>query len=136
MFLGVEMYMDGSFYPDRPGRPAYAAFVAVQDGQVIRRWSNKVIARNPTEAEFWAVIKALEWACHNGCCCVDVHSDCRALLEALKLRRRWSERFVARIMELAAPLDSVNFQQVSRKEVREADWMCRVRARADEEAGP
>mgnify|MGYP005844856509 FL=1 len=61
---------------------------------------------------------------------VDIHSDCRAVLEALKLRRRWSERFVAQIMELAEPLDSVNFQQVSRKEVREADWMCRVRARA------
>ncbi|AZK59099.1 hypothetical protein Daudx_0544 [Candidatus Desulforudis audaxviator] len=52
------------------------------------------------------------------------------MLEALKLRRRWSERFVVRIMELAERLDSVNFQQVSRKDVREADWMCRVRARA------
>ncbi len=76
------------------------------------------------------MIKALEWACRNGCCRVDIHSDCRAVLEALKLRRRWSERFVVRIMELAERLDSVNFQQVSRKDVREADWMCRVRARA------
>jgi len=124
----ASIYTDGASRGN-PGDCAYG-FIVVSGDRVLARRSEYLGRCTNNEAEYTAVIRALEEALRLGITSVRVYSDSRLVMSQLSGKWRARDprmrRLLSRARELSSKFERVEFINVPREEalIRIVDGMC------------
>lgn len=132
----LKVHCDGSYYPALPDKPGYAAFSAVKGKKVIKDWGVPVDVKSCQEAEYMAIITALQWAVINGRKNIIIVSDSLSVITSLtrKTKNNTYENYRQLALYLASLLDTVSFKWVPREKNKQADRVCRKIASKNKKA--
>jgi ribonuclease HI len=120
----LTIYTDGASLGN-PGRAAIG--VVVHDGQdkVVSRLSRSIGYATNNQAEYWAIIAALEEAARLGAGAVDIKSDSELVVEQLngryRVRKAHLRPLYQKVVQLAGLLESFTITHIPREQNREAD---------------
>jgi ribonuclease HI len=118
------IYTDGASLGN-PGRAAIG--VVVHDGQdrVVSRLSRSIGYATNNQAEYWAIIAALEETARLGAGAVDIKSDSELVVEQLNGRYRVKKASLRplyqKVVQLIGSLESFTITHIPREQNREAD---------------
>jgi ribonuclease HI len=118
------VYTDGASLGN-PGRAAIG--VVVHDGQdrVVSRLSRSIGYATNNQAEYWAIIAALEETARLGAGAVDIKSDSELVVEQLNGRYRVKKASLRplyqKVVQLIGSLESFTITHIPREQNREAD---------------
>lgn len=120
----LVIYTDGASLGN-PGRAAIG--VVIQDGQgrVITRLSRSIGYATNNQAEYWAIIAALEEAARLGAGAVDIKSDSELVVEQLNGRYRVKKASLRplyqKVVQLIGSLEGFTITSIPRTQNKEAD---------------
>lgn len=128
----MQIFCDGSYFSQlsgKVGRASFSSFVAMRGKTKVKSMCFPVDAVNSFEAEFIAVIHAMQWAILNGIRLVVIASDSQSMIQMLngevkKFNPRY-EKHVQLILHLVSQFSDIKFVWVPRKENKVADRLCR-----------
>jgi ribonuclease HI len=118
------IYTDGASLGN-PGRAAIG--VVIHDGQdrVVSRLSRSIGYATNNQAEYWAIIAALEETARLGAGAVDIKSDSELVVEQLNGRYRVKKASLRplyqKVVQLIGSLESFTITHIPREQNREAD---------------
>jgi len=118
------IYTDGASLGN-PGRAAIG--VVIHDGQdrVVSRLSRSIGYATNNQAEYWAIIVALEETARLGAGAVDIKSDSELVVEQLNGRYRVKKASLRplyqKVVQLIGSLESFTITHIPREQNREAD---------------
>lgn len=123
-------YCDGSYRPQLPGKPGFAAWSAWELGQEIKCWKARINVVDSIQAEFLAIISALQWAEARGCQKAVIVSDSKVAIWHIigRMKTEKYARLRRRAIIMAVRLGKVLFRWVPREENHRADQLCRKAA--------
>jgi ribonuclease HI len=120
----LVIYTDGASLGN-PGRAAIG--VVIQDGQgrVITRLSRSIGYATNNQAEYWAIIAALEEAARLDAGAVDIKSDSELVVEQLNGRYRVKKASLRplyqKVVQLIGSLEGSTITHIPRTQNKEAD---------------
>jgi ribonuclease HI len=118
------IYTDGAS-KGNPGRAAVGAVIKDGQGKVISRISRSIGHATSNQAEYRAIIAALEEAARLGAGEVDIKSDSELVVKQLKGRYRVKKATLRplyqKVVQLIGPLKAFTITHIPRTQNREAD---------------
>jgi len=116
MAEGIDIYTDGASRGN-PGKAAWA-FIVVQKGKIILEKGELAGTCTNNQAEYTAIIRALENAVEKGWKTISIHSDSQLVVRQIngeyKVRDRGLQERFARVNSLLSRLESATFTHVPR----------------------
>jgi len=118
------IYTDGAS-SGNPGRASIGAVIKDGRGRVISRISRRIGRATNNQAEYLAIIAALEEATRLGAGKVDIKSDSELAVKQLKGRYRVKKATLRplyqKVVQLIGPLEVFSITHIPREQNREAD---------------
>lgn len=124
----IEIYSDGASRGN-PGDAAYA-FVFVDDGEIVDSDSGFLGQGTNNQAEYYAVINALEHALDQGVSVLRIHSDSKLLVSQLnnvwRVKDETLKQLHKRVETLQGWFEEVSFEHLPRENeyIAAADRLC------------
>lgn len=124
----IDIYSDGASRGN-PG-PASYAFVFVADGEIVDEDAEYIGRATNNQAEYHAVINALEHALEQGVTRVRFHSDSQLLVKQLngdwRVKDAELRKLYGEVQELLEHFESMTFTHLPRENeyIAEADRLC------------
>ena len=120
----LVIYTDGAS-SGNPGPAAIGAVIKDGQGRVISRISRRIGRATNNQAEYRAIITALEEASRLGAQKVDIKSDSKLVVKQLKGRYRVKKATLRplyqEVVKLIGPLQAFTITHIPREQNREAD---------------
>jgi ribonuclease HI len=118
------IYTDGAS-SGNPGPSAIGAVIQDGQGRVISRIFRRIGRATNNQAEYWAIITALEEAVRLGAREVDIKSDSELVVKQLKGRYRVKKATLRplyqKVVQLIGSLEAFTITHIPREQNREAD---------------
>lgn len=124
----IDIYSDGASRGN-PG-PASYAFVFVEDGDIVDEDTEYIGTATNNQAEYHAVINALEHALEQNVSVVRFHSDSQLLVNQLngewRVKDAQLRKLYGEVQDLMQHFDAVSFTHLPRENefIAEADALC------------
>lgn len=128
MAKDIDIYSDGASRGN-PGDASYG-FVFVEDGEIVEEHSEYLGRKTNNQAEYRAVINALETALEAGVTHVNFHSDSKLLVNQLngdwRIKDTQLRKLADQVFELIEQFETVSFTHLRRENdfIAEADRLC------------
>jgi ribonuclease HI len=120
----VIIYTDGAATPN-PGPAAIGVVIKDEKGNIIRSISKRIGQTTNNQAEYWAVIAALEEAIKLGATSVDLKSDSELVVRQLKgmyrVRKEELKPLFQKVKQLQNSLESFQVTHIKRNRNKAAD---------------
>lgn len=123
----MEVYCDGAWCPELPGKPGIIAASVMIDGREIKTWRGTVRAVDSNSAELIAIIIALQWAEKKNKKEATILTDSQVAIRYINsdiVTRKYHE-LVRLIRELSAKLKAT-IVWIPRDKNHRADNLCRL----------
>ncbi len=124
----IDIYSDGASRGN-PGDASYA-YVFVEDGEIVDEQAGYLGRKTNNQAEYHAVINALEHALENGVTHVRFHSDSQLMVNQLngdwRVKDRDLRKLHRQVQDLREQFDKVTFTHLRRENefIAAADQLC------------
>lgn len=128
----LKIFFDGSS-KGNPGPAGLGVIIFDERGRELRRIGRSLGVKTNNEAEYYALLKALEEALKLGAKTVDLYSDSMLLVKQLKgeykVKAPRLKKLYQRALNLSSRLDKISIHYISRRLNREADTLAKDAAK-------